>query len=108
MTDKIAITADVPFKSVNADNEALSNLGDIELQAKYQLLQKIPLAAYFAYTLPTASREGILRTGYAQQATEVGLSIGTSTKSFFLYFAGGYKLRNNIPNQVIMSIAEHV
>lgn len=69
---------------------------------KYQILKKIPLAAYVGYTAPTAERDGIVRTGYAKQAIEAGLSGGLAKENVFGYATVGYRNRTDIPDQVTL------
>ena len=102
LSDKTAIVADLPFKSVSSDGSDLSALGDLKIQVKHELLQSFPLTAFASYTAPTATREGALRTGYAQHAVDLGLSTGFAKGSSFGYFGAGYRSRNEIPNQVII------
>ncbi len=100
LSDKTAIVADLPFKSVSSNGSALSALGDLKIQVKHELLQAFPLTAFASYTAPTATRDAALRTGYAQHAVNLGLSTGFSKGKTFGYFGSGFQYRNNIPNQI--------
>jgi len=99
LTNNTAVIVDLPFKSVESNNESLSALGDLRLRIKHQLFGRA-LAVHYGYTAPISERNGILRTGYNQNAIELGLSIGKSKESFFTYATAGYKYRSNIPDQV--------
>ena len=100
LTDRIEVTLNILQKAVSAEGNSLNNLGDPDLQLKYQIPGNIPLAVYGSYTAPLSEREGILRTGYNQHAAEAGLSVGMSKKNMFAYVSSGFRYRDNIPNQI--------
>lgn len=102
LSDKFAVIANLPFKSVLHNEQRLSGLGDPNLKVKYQILKKIPLAAYVGYTAPFSKRNGVLRTGYNQHAAELGLSVGKGNEKYFVYGGLGLRYRANIPNQVLL------
>ena len=102
INDNLAVLVSLPYKSVEYNNQSLSSLGDPSIKLKYQLLQDLPLSGYLGYTVPLATREGVLRTGYNQHAAELGLSIGKGKEQSFIYGGLGYRYRANIPNQVLI------
>lgn len=102
LTNKTAVIVNLPFKSVESNNQALSGLGDATIHIKHQLPGKMPLAVYYGYTAPLSQRDGILRTGYKQHAAELGLSGGVGKAKYYTYGALGYKYRTNIPDQVMI------
>ena len=100
LTNRLEVTLNIFQKSVSASGNNLNNLGDPELQLKYQFPVNIPLAVYGSYTAPLSEREGVLRTGYNQHAVEAGLSVGVSKNMVFAYASSGFRYRDNIPNQI--------
>ena len=100
LTNRLEVTLNIFQKSVSAGGNNLNNLGDPELQLKYQFPVNIPLAVYGSYTAPLSEREGVLRTGYNQHAVEAGLSVGVSKNMVFAYASSGFRYRDNIPNQI--------
>ncbi|MFK8008492.1 MAG: hypothetical protein AB8H03_19190 [Saprospiraceae bacterium] len=102
LNDNLAVIVNLPYKAVRYDNQSLSSLGDPTIKLKYQILKDIPLSGYLGYTAPLSKREGLLRTGYNQHATELGISIGKGKKKSFIYGGFGYRYRTNIPNQILV------
>lgn len=102
LTDNWALLVNLPYKSVQHNDQSLSSLGDPSLKLKYQILENIPLSGYIGYTAPLSKRMGVLRTGYNQHAAEVGLSIGKGKEKTFIYGGAGVRYRANIPNQVLV------
>jgi len=54
------------------------------------------------YSIPTGTRDGVLRTGYVQHSIDGGLSTGFASGSNFAYLGAGFRYRNEIPNQFIL------
>ena len=103
ITDKSSVIINLPYKSVEYNNESLSGIGDATFKIKHRLPIKIPFAIYSGYTAPLSQRKNFLRTGYKQHAIEMGLSIGFSKQKYYTYTAFGYKYRANIPDQAIIN-----
>ncbi len=104
LTDRIALTGMVPTKRVGFDGDQLIALGDIDLKARYQIIKDVPFTVYGGYTFPTATKEGPLRTGFKVNAVEGGLAYGRSNSEIHSSFSAGYRLRNSIPDQIIIGI----
>jgi hypothetical protein len=102
ITNRTGVLVNLPYKSVRVDTLSLSALGDLSIKVKHQLGTKTPLAIFAGYTAPTATREGALRTGFAQHSVDLGLSTGFTLEQVFGYVGGGYRYRANIPNQFII------
>lgn len=102
VNDRLALSSTLPFKRVRFDGDQLATLGDIDLAARFQLIKDAPFTIYGKYTLPTATQEGPLRTGFQVNAIESGFSFGRSRTTNYSSISAGYRLRNNIPDQVII------
>jgi len=101
ITDKTSVLVDLPFKSVQSNDQSLSGIGDTKIKLKHQLSTKVPLAIHGGYTAPLSQRKDFLRTGYKQHAIDLGLSIGLGKKKFYTYASLSYSYRTNIPDQII-------
>lgn len=102
INNKLALVVNLPYKAVQYNDQSLSSLGDPSIKLRFKILQNIPLSVNIGYTAPLSTREGILRTGYKQHASELGFSIGKGRKKSFTYGGLGYRNRANIPNQVLV------
>ena len=102
LSHKTAMNVELPYKLVNVDGNSLSAIGDLRFQLKHELMQKFPLTAFASYSIPTGTRDGVLRTGYVQHSIDGGLSTGFASGSNFAYLGAGFRYRNEIPNQFIL------
>ena len=100
LTDRTGVEISLPFKAVTTNDNSLNALGDISFKVKHELFKSFPLTAFAGYTAPTATREGALRTGYAQHGVDLGLSAGFTRNSAFGYLGVGHRYRADIPNQI--------
>ena len=102
LSNKTSMILDLPFKSVQANNQSLTGFGDPTIKIKHQISKKIPIAIYYGYTAPLSQRNGILRTGYQKHIGELGLSAGIGKEKYYVYGGIGYRYREQIPNQIII------